>query len=401
MQDPDEQDSQSLVGTDSNGAISDRDDGPRPFESSESAPIATESFRVKADYPQKYTVKRGDTLWGIASKFLKDPWYWPEIWQRNPQVQNPHLIYPGDILTLIYVDGVPQIQVTRPITQTVITETPDGREEAVVRTETMATTRSGLKVVKLSPAIRRTSREEQIPSIPSDAIRQFIARPRVVTLDVIEKAPYIVASDEAHLILGTDNRVYIRGELDKERVRYSVYHRGDELRDPDTNKILGYEILYSGEVRIDVYGNPATGILTEGTREILIGDFLMATDTSEITHLYYPKLPSQDVDAQIISLFDAISGVASYQMVVINRGLDDGMEVGHVLATYYRGGEALDKYMARKTVKRGQEKYLKVSLPDERSGLMMLFRVFDKVSYGLILEATRSIRKYDVVRKPR
>jgi len=377
------------------------DSAPRPFESSESAPITTETIRVKADYPQKYTVKRGDTLWGIASKFLKDPWYWPEIWQRNPQVQNPHLIYPGDILTLIYVDGIPQIQVTRPISQTVTTETSDGREETVVRTETMDTTRSGLKVVKLSPGIRRTSRDEQIPTIPSDIIHQFLARPRVVTLDEINKAPYIVASDEAHLILGTNNRVYIRGELDKEIVRYSVYHRGEELRDPKTNDILGYEILYSGEVRIDVYGNPATGIITEGTREIFIGDFLMTTNTSEVTHLYYPKVPSEDVDAQIISLFDAISGVGSYQIVVINLGQDDGMEIGHILATYYRGGEALDKFMARKSVERGQEKYLKVTLPDERSGLLMLFRIFEKVSYGLILESTRTIRKYDVVRKPR
>ncbi|MFW2372404.1 MAG: LysM peptidoglycan-binding domain-containing protein [Gammaproteobacteria bacterium] len=377
------------------------DDGPRAFESSESAQITTETIRIKADYPQKYTVKRGDTLWGIASKFLKDPWYWPEIWQRNPQVQNPHLIYPGDILTLIYVDGVPQIQVSRPISQTIITETPDGREEAVVRTETMDTTHTGLKVVKLSPGIRRTSRQEQIPTIPSDVIRQFLARPRVVTLEEINKAPYIVASDEAHLILGTDNRVYIRGELDKEIVRYGVYHRGDVFRDPKTNSILGYEILYSGEVRIDVYGNPATGILTEGTREILIGDFLMTTNTSAVTHLYHPKIPSQEVNAQVISLFDAISGVGTYQIVVINQGQDDGMEIGHVLATYYRGGEALDKYMARKTVERGQEQYLKVALPDERSGLLMLFQVFDKVSYGLILEATRTIRKYDVVRKPR
>ncbi|MCW8956753.1 MAG: LysM peptidoglycan-binding domain-containing protein [Gammaproteobacteria bacterium] len=389
-----------MVSADDSTQASSGDDGPRSFASSESAPVATETIRIKADYPQKYTVKQGDTLWGIASKFLKDPWFWPEIWQRNPQVKNPHLIYPGDILTLIYVDGAPQIQLTRPITQTIITETAEGKEEAVVRTETMDTTRSGLKVVKLSPGVRRTSREEQIPSIPSDAIRQFLARPRVVTLDVIEEAPYIVASDEAHLILGTDNRVYIRGELDKERVRYSIYHRGDEFRDPDSNDILGYEIIYSGEVRIDVYGNPATGIITEGTREILIGDFLMTTDTSEITHLYYPKLPSQDVDAQIISLFDAISGVASYQIVVINRGMDDGMEVGHILATYYRGGAALDKYMSRKTVERGKEKHLKITLPDERSGLMMLFRVFDKVSYGLILESSRSIRKNDVVRKP-
>ena len=359
-------------------------------QATESAPVAAESIQIRADYPQQYTVVKGDTLWGIASKFLKDPWYWPEIWYRNKQVENPHLIYPGDILTLIYVDGRPQIQVT---------SARDGDE--VIRRDTQARTESGLKIVKLTPNIRRTSRESQIPTIPSDAINQFITKPKVVTKEEIEEAPYIVSSDEAHLILGENNRIYVRGELDKERVRYSIYRKGDEFKDPETKEILGYEIVYAGEARVDVYGDPATATITSSTREILVGDFLMSTDKSDYTPLFYPKAPSIEIDGHIISLFDAISGVASYQVVVLNRGSDQGLEIGHVLATYYKGAEARDKYLKRKKLKRGEVRETTVDIPEERSGLMMVFRVFNRVSYALILESTRVIRKHDVFRRPR
>ncbi len=358
-------------------------------QSSELAPVATQSVRIQADYPQQYTVVKGDTLWDIAGKFLKDPWFWPEIWQRNPQVENPHLIYPGDILSLIYVDGKPQIQITRA-----------AEGDDVIRRDTQARTENGLNIVKLTPVIRRTSRASQIPTIPSDAINQFISRPKVVTREEIEDAPYIVSSDESHLILGSDNRVYIRGELDKERVRYSIYRRGNELIDPETDEVLGYEVIYAGEARIDIYGDPATATITSSRREILVGDFLMATDKSDVSTLFYPKVPAQKIEGQIVSLFDAISSVASFQIVVINRGADEGVEVGHLLASYYKGGAARDKYMARKKVKRGEENKLVVQLPDERSGLMMVFKVFDRVSYALILESTRVIRKHDVIKTP-
>ncbi|HEY9052679.1 MAG TPA: LysM peptidoglycan-binding domain-containing protein, partial [Gammaproteobacteria bacterium] len=216
-----------------------------PAPMAETAPVPVESIRIKADYPREYIVKKGDTLWDISSMFLKDPWYWPEIWQRNPQVENPHLIYPGDILTLIYIDGRPQIRVLAP---------EEG--EDVIRRE--VTDDAGKKVVKLTPTVRRSSRAAHIPTIPSDAIKQFLSRPKVIAKEELETAPYIVASDEAHLILGSDNRVYIRGELDKERVRYSVYRRGDEFVDPETGDALGYEVIYAGEARIDVYGEPST-----------------------------------------------------------------------------------------------------------------------------------------------
>lgn len=343
------------------------------------------SIQLAADYPREYTVKKGDTLWDIASLFLKDPWYWPEIWQRNPQINNPHLIYPGDILMLVFVDGQPQIQLARP-------------EDGVVRREMQD---QGTKVVKLSPSIHRQTLSEAIPSIPADAVRQFLTRPRIVTAEEWADAPYIVGSDDAHLILGASNKIYIRGELDKERIRYSIFREGERLYDPDSEQLLGYEIIFAGEARINKYGDPSTGELLKSSREVLVGDRLLPTDNSSIDQQYFPRLPEKEINGKIISLFDAISSIAKYQIAVINRGSNEGMEVGHLLATYQAGGYARDRFLDRTSQKRGDEKKLDILLPDERSGIMMLFKVFDKVSYGLVLKSTRSIRKHDRVEKPR
>lgn len=384
-----------------------------PVAAAETAPQATHEVKIKSDYPREYVVKKGDTLWGIASRFLVDPWYWPEIWYRNPQLENPHLIFPGDMLSLTYINGRPALQVTRTEEVAAVVPTTEAApaaeqaaaatEERVIRTDTGAATVDGRKVVKLSPNVHRTDRAVAIPSIPSDAIKQFLTNPKVVTKRELEKSPYIVASDDAHLIMASDNRIYVRdiyGMLDRDKVRYSVYRRGDEFRDPETDDVLGYEIVYAGEARIDLYGDPASATLINTTREVLVGDFLLNTDKSEFSHLYYPKVPEQQVDARVISLFDAISSSAKYQIVVINKGENAGLKVGNVLATYFRGGEARDKYLSRKVLERGQEEKLKVTLPDERSGLMMIFKVFDNVSYGLILESKRIIRKNDAVRNP-
>ncbi|MDQ1362584.1 MAG: hypothetical protein QG652_444 [Pseudomonadota bacterium] len=382
-----------------------RENAVAPVAATETAPPAIHDVKIRADYPREYVVKKGDTLWGIASRFLVDPWYWPEIWYRNPQLDNPHLIYPGDMLSLTYINGKPTLQVMR---SEVVEAAPAEQaavatEERAIRTDTGSATLDGRKVVKLSPAVHRTDRAIAIPTIPSDAIKQFLINPKVVTRHELDKSPYIVASDDAHLIMASDNRIYVRdiyGMLDRDRVRYSVYRKGNEFRDPESDDILGYEIVYAGEARIDLYGDPATATLQSTSREILVGDFLLTTDKSEFGHLYYPKVPEQQVDARVISLFDAISSTAKYQIVVINKGEDAGLQVGNVLATYFRGGEARDKFLARKTLERGQEEKIGITLPDERSGLMMIFKVFENVSYGLILESTRVIRKNDAVRNP-
>jgi LysM repeat protein len=328
---------------------------------------------IKASHPRTYVVKRGDTLWDIASLYLNDPWYWPEIWYDNPQVENPHLIYPGDVLTLVYVDGMPRIMVGKQV-------------HAIGEV-------APLPVVKLSPSKRRETLEASIQTIPGDAIRQFLSKPRVVSKEELDNAPYIVSSDDDHLILGQGDRVYVRGEIDKERVRYAVYRPGAELIDPASGEILGYEGIYAGEVHISKYGDPATGKLTFTEREVLLGDRLLPTDKSKIDNLYFPRLPDRKITGMIILLPDALFGVAKLQIAVINQGDRDGLEVGNLLATYTAGEHIKDKYAHT-----GETE--EIELPEERSGLMMIFRTFDHVSYGLILESTRVIHNHDIVKTP-
>jgi len=348
---------------------------PVTIQSAEIEPVADKEIRVRASYPKQYTVKKGDTLWDISGLFLRDPWYWPEIWQGNSQIQNPHLIFPGDVLTLVYVNGQPQMRVN------------DAQHQAI------AAQHQG-RVKKLSPRIRTSSLEASIPNIPGDAIRQFLTQPRVVTKEQLEAAPHIVASEGQHLILGTGSRVYVRGEIDKERVRYSIFNPGDELRDPTTNELLGYEAKYSGGLHITEYGEPASADITYAEREILIGDRLLPEDKSKHINLYFPHVTEKDFDdAQIISLYDALFGVAQYQIVVINKGIRDGIEIGHVFSTFTQGETVRDKHDSRRSEK--------VKLPNERSGLIMVFKTFERVSYALTMESERVIHKNDVIRKPR
>jgi hypothetical protein len=343
----------------------------------EQAPVEEKEIRVKAEHPRKYTVKKGDTLWDISSLFLQDPWYWPEIWSRNEQIKNPHLIFPGDVLTLVYVNGQPQIRVN------------DERRQEIAR----AAREGGMPVKKLSPSIRETSLDASIPTIPGDAIRQFLTKPRVVTKEQLDNAPRIIGSEGSHLILGQGSRVYVRGEIDKERVRFSVFKPGDELRDPQSNELLGYEAKYSGELRIVDYADPASADLEFTEREVLIGDRLLPEDKSKMENLYFPHIPDIDIDGQIISLYDALFGVAQYQIVVLNKGELDGLEVGHLLATYTQGATVRDRFDPKRSEP--------VKLPNERSGLVMIFKTFERVSYALVLESRRVIHKLDYFHTPR
>ena len=350
---------------------------PVTLEQAEETKAPAKEIRVKAQHPRQYTVKKGDTLWGISSLFLQDPWYWPEIWQKNQQVANPHLIFPGDVLTLIYVDGQPQMRVN----------------EAQHKQVQQASDDIGLPVRKLSPKIHTSELEASIPSIPGDAIRQFLTKPRVVTKEQLENAPYIVGSEDDHLVLAEGNRVYIRGEIDKERVRFSVFRPGKELRDPETDETLGYEAIHTGEVHIKAYDDPASGDLTFTEREVLIGDRLLAEDKSKLENLYFPHVPDREVNAQIMELNEALTGVAQLQVVTIDRGERDGMEVGHVLSTYTNGSTVRDRHNKRSSKP--------VKLPNERSGLVMIFKTFDRVSYAITLESRRVIKNYDFLHTPK
>jgi hypothetical protein len=310
-------------------------------------------------HPDRYVVKKGDTLWDISAMFLRDPWYWPEIWYANPQVQNPHLIYPGDVLTLVYMDGRPRIMLER-----------------------------GEVADRLQPRVREEPLEDAIFTIPYDRIAAFLSRPAVLDKDTAEKAPYILTSRRGHLAYGAQTEVYVRGGGLGEDELFSVMHVGDPLRDPDSGRLLGYEGIYVGEGRIVRAGDPATLYLSTTAREALNGDRLVPVE-SEFPLRFVPRAPEGEVEGRIISVLDGVSRVSSYQIVTLNRGARDGLEPGHVLAVWQAGEEVKDRIGGGK-----------VQLPDEYAGYLMVFRSFDEISYGLIMQASNEIRLLDKVRNP-
>jgi hypothetical protein len=315
-------------------------------------------------HPDTYVVQRGDTLWDIASMFLRDPWYWPEIWQINPQVANPHLIYPGDILSLAYLDdGRPAIQVERG---------------------------SGT-VERLSPRVRSEPLEQPIPTIPFETLRAFLSRPAVLDGDELESLPYVFANAEG-LLSSAGRDVYVRGTPEPVGVVFNIVHVGAPLVDPDDGDVIGYEGQYVGQGRLRRSGDPATLRITDSTPEPQIGDSLI--DEESITPVnFLPRAPDTEIEGRIISVVDGVSLIGQYQVVVINRGARDGLEPGHVMEVFQTGAEVTDRTNRRVF---GE----KVRLPDEPAGTMMVFRIFDRMSYALVMEATRAISVLDTVRNP-
>ena len=334
---------------------------------------------LRDDVPAHYIVKKGDTLWDISSLFLRDPWLWPEIWYFNPQIDNPHLIYPGDILILIYVDGKPQLRLSRdgmPITQTV-----DGPSVP-----------ANIQHSKLEPKIRSESLEQAIPTIPISAIEPFLSKPRVISKEELNAAPYIISSLDSHLISATGNTIYARNLDYNDDVRYSIYRPGRIFTDPKTKQILGYETTLVSEAKLAHAGKPATLTLTRSIRETLNGDRILPAEKGRISYNFVPHPPAQNIRGEIIALIDAITHTAQRQVVVINIGDKKGLDVGTVLAIDQVGEVIRDPF-----AKRGHRR---VKLPDTRAGLLMIFRVFENVSYGLIVDSTRTVHLLDRVRNP-
>jgi hypothetical protein len=321
---------------------------------------------LNPSHPDTYVVQRGDTLWDIAAMFLRDPWYWPEIWQINPQVVNPHLIYPGDILSLAYLDN------GRPV---VFREGGSGN------------------TVRLSPRVRSEPLEEAIPTIPFETLRAFLSRPSIIAETDIEQLPYIVAHREA-LMGSSGSDVYTRGTQGNVGSAYSVVHLGEPLVDPDDGDVLGYEGIYVGDGTTRAVGDPATMHLTNVTREVLVGDYLL--DMQEpLPANFLPRSPDSGIDGRIISVVDGISLIGQYQVVVINRGARDGLEPGHVLQAFQTGEEIVDEVRGKRGFRRE-----KVRLPDEPAGMIMVFRSFERMSYALVMEATSELRVLDTVKNP-
>ncbi len=318
-------------------------------------------------HPDRYVVKRGDTLWDISAMFLRDPWYWPEIWYANPQVANPHLIYPGDVLTLVYVDGKPRLQLERGAAVTGGTE-------------------------KLSPRVREERLEDAIPAIPLEIIGAFLGRGSVLQKEEIDAAPYVVAIRDEHLVGAAGNDLYVRGDVAGVDYGYSVVHVGDKLIDPDDGDTLGYLGHYVGSGVIRRLGDPSTLSLADSGREALTGDRLISQDLVYPAS-FTPRPPARPVEGSIVAVVDGVSQVGQYQVIVINRGARHGLEVGNVLRVWQSGEKVNDRVRTGLTSR-------KVRLPDEPAGISMVFRTYDRVSYALIMQATSEIHVLDAVRNP-
>lgn len=337
------------------------------------------SVPLAPDAPSTYVVQKGDTLWDISSRFLSQPWYWPEIWYVNPEIKNPHLIYPGDTLRLVYgADGRPQIRVERGNT------------------------------VVLRPQIRSLPLDQAIPAIPYEVVASFMSKPSVVSKEEAEKLPYVVAQRERRSIAGMGDEFYARGVSTSVGTRYNVVHLGDRIKDPDSGDFLGFQGVYTGAARVE---REATG--TEGpeslaklsvldsARETLDGDRLVA-ESLEVPLDFMPHAPTQPVDGSIISLVDGLTTIGQYQVVVVNRGKQHGLEPGHVLSVWQRGDKVPDRGPKTDgwTKEFTQPFAKKVRLPNERAGLAMVFRAYDRMSYALVLSATNAMVVGDVVKNP-
>lgn len=355
---------------------------PAPMAEPAPAPEPAPAAELQPNYPEKYVVVKGDTLWDISARFLKSPWHWPRLWQDNPQVKNPHLIYPGDVLSIYFVNGKPMMRVQRG-GETIST----APVEEPIPTEVRG---RGYKTVKLSPRVREESLEQAIPTIPIDAIQQFLTRPRVVAADELEEAPYVVELADEHLAAGGGYRIYARGIKDSDGIAdYALVRAGDTYRDPDSGEILGYEAVYIGDARIQSYGDPSTLKVDSANREILRGDRLLPVGGDLFLTSYMPHPPENKVSGRIIAVLDGVAQIGQYQVVVLNLGRQEDVDPGQVLAVYQNGEEIKD------TVEGGS-----VKLPDEHAGEVLVFRVFERVSYALVMRATRSIHTLDKVTNP-
>ena len=352
-----------------------------PAERSTAQQVASKGVplsELAENAPDTYTVKRGDTLWHISGMFLKSPWRWPELWGMNlEQIHNPHLIYPGQLLVLEKIDGMARLK--------------------------LGSTVGGVgDTIKLSPAIRSESSESAaVASIPMNLISPFLTDAMIFDTDQMATAPRIVASQEGHLMMGRGNTAYVSGDLGNTR-NWQIFREPKALVDPDTKEVLGYEARYVGSAERKQDGEsrpgaqtgglnvPSTFTITSGKEDAAIGDRLAPATVRDFAP-FVPHPPANPVNGKIVSLYGDALSAGSNQIVALNRGARDGLERGTVLALWHEGAVTHDKSVQRGAL---------IKLPDERIGVVFVFRVFDRMAYGLVLETIEPTVPGDRVTQP-
>lgn len=356
--------------------------------------------------PDRYVVVKGDTLWAISGRFLKDPWRWPQIWKMNrEQIKNPHWIYPGDVVVLDTSGDQPELRLLR-------------------------------ETVTLEPgAIEESLQKTAIPPISPSVIGPFLSQPLVVEEKQLEGAPEIVAAPDGRLMVGAGYRAYVSSISEGDGANWNIYRPGEPLVDPETQQKLGYEAIYLGDAKIEKYGEPATVNVTRSKQEITIKDKLVAAP-ERLMSGFVPHAPDTDISGRVMSSYGGMAEIGRNTIITLNRGNADGVEEGHVLAVYGSGGmvkpskEAIAAAKAKRenkprdyvNLERGDDGSVKrdengkvivrvgssadeelpkaIKLPDERIGLVMVFRTFEHVAYALVMQAERPIHVNDVVKTP-
>ncbi|HJV07456.1 MAG TPA: LysM peptidoglycan-binding domain-containing protein [Chromobacteriaceae bacterium] len=327
------------------------------------SPAFSDTLTLRQDAPHRYVVVKGDTLWGISGRFLKSPWKWPRLWNMNrSQVKNPHWIYPGDVLVLHYVNGQPRLSLERNLSRT----------------------------VKLSPGVRSEALDDAVPSIPAAAIEPFLTRPLVVELSDFNKAPSLVAGPDDRVAVGPGDRAYAVGL--NEGGTWQAYRPNRPLVDPDTKEVLGFEVIYGGDLQVDKMGDDIQSLhVSRIAEEIQIGDRLIKAPKALFVS-YVPHEPESEIKGKIISIYNGVNSAAEYSNVVINRGQRDGVEVGHVFGIFRKGNLIEFKTADGRT--------RKAALPMENSGKLFVYRVFDRVSYALVLNSSLPVSIGDTIAPP-
>ena len=320
------------------------------------------AVELNKDVPETYIVKKGDTLWGISGMYLREPWLWPELWEVNPQIDNPHLIFPGDELYLVWVDGQPRLRLRR------------GRD------------------VKLVPNMRVSPLDLAIPIIPLDEIGPWLMRHRILDAQDLNNSAYIVAGDQRHLLSAPGDLIYGRGPFPDGERAYGIFRAGDTYTDPLTNELLGYQAQDIGNAKLLSSNKDEVTELevTRITEEVRVKDRLLPLEERIVDATFHPRAPAQPIeDGLMIAVDGGLSQIGTGDIVVLNKGKRDGLEIGNVLAVY-RAGELIFDKVAETNVR----------LPDKRAGLAMVFEAFEKASYAIVLKASGPLKIMDKVKNP-
>lgn len=330
--------------------------------------------------PDQHKVVRGDTLWDISGRFLQRPWCWPQVWGMNrDQIRDPHWIYPGQI---VYFDR------------------SAGRLHLG---DAGSIDTGGIPTLRLSPQVRTEALDKDaIPAIPANVIEPFLSQPLIVGENELQNAPRIVASQEARVLLGKGDTAFVLGDL-QDHTSFQVFRPGIPLRDPVTNEVIGYEAAYLGTAQLERTGRAAdeahTLRIVSLKQEMGIGDRLLPVPPTPLLN-YVPHAPAQPIEARIVSVYGGVSQAGQNQVVSINRGKKDGLELGNVLALNRFGGTVVDRTESTKSGWFSRPERKLVRLPDHEYGSLFVFRVFDNISYGLVMEVTDSVQIGDVARSP-